>query len=108
MFAPRCARVPRFWAKTGKHTGKRLRAKFGRFCELFAGQDLGAFFGRKVRSIFKQEKESVPKTALDSVQFGRQRRPFYKDTLRGVYAVRQYGAVFRAMTLCAAPFSRLL
>lgn len=81
MFAPRCARVPRFWAKTGKHTGKRLRAKFGRFCELFAGQDLGAFFGRKVRSIFKQEKEAVPKTALASIHFGRQRRPFCCDTL---------------------------
>lgn len=47
MSAPRYARVPRFRAKTGKHTGKRLRAKFGRFCELFAGQDLVALSGEK-------------------------------------------------------------
>lgn len=47
MSAPRYARVPRFRAKPDKHSGKRLRAKFGRFCEPFAMQNLGAFSGEK-------------------------------------------------------------
>lgn len=94
--------------KDGRAHGKRTSGKIRAFLRAVCDAEFRGIFGRKVRSIFKQEKESVPKTALDSVHFGRQRRPFYKDTLRGVYAVRQYGAVFRAMTLCAAPFSRLL
>lgn len=60
MSAPCSARVPILRAKTGKHTEKQLRGKFGRFCEPFAVQDSGAFFGRKTRSIEKQEKEAVP------------------------------------------------
>ncbi len=43
MSAPRCARVPRFRAKTDERTEKELWAKFGRFCEPFAGQDFEAF-----------------------------------------------------------------